>query len=138
MDDRKIQPSSRRLKPHTSPPPTPSKSLLCRLTPVGRSALHGVHLDEMVPSSGVPPHGRLLWAGDGPVGGGLRLLRDHQPVPALSGDERARPDREGAQGEVMVMHEVRRSLWEAMARREMRGEGGGERKRDGSRDGGGG
>lgn len=57
----------------------------------------------MVPCSGVPPDRRLLRAGDGSMGSGLRVLRDHQLVPVVPGDQRAGSDRESAQGEIFFL-----------------------------------
>lgn len=85
------------------PRPLPPIQILCNV----RLALHGVHFDAMVQSPGVPPDRRLLRSGDGSVGGGVRILRDYQPVPALSGNQRAGPDRESSQGALFTFERNR-------------------------------
>ena len=89
------RPSGRHLSFYLLFPPPPATLRWKLETP----ALHGVYLDAVVQSPGVPANRRFLRPGNGPMGRGLRVFRDHEPLSLVSRNQRAGSDREGSQGE---------------------------------------
>lgn len=73
-------------RPHSRRAISRPRSFLFRPIPT-TLALHRVYLHAMVSSSRVSADRRLLRAGDGPVGLGVRVLRDYQPIPVVSRDQ---------------------------------------------------